>query len=222
MLSDREISDVISLAVSLREKKVKEIDLLEDIIHNAEYSNSGKLQNSASAYAGSAERTFLEGKKLALLVGDRVYASEYDYKAMGTTEEFPCSLSYDDGIWEFILPPAPSVKTGKRVTDTSRYIGYLVRNLMDRYQVEYGDISCLSSPVVIIEYGIRENDSFAKLFDADNRDSKKAIDAMTGTFFDDDNVLAIRTYQYGVRSKVEMTRILIMEFERFAVWIGKN
>ena len=80
----------------------------------------------------------------------------------------------------------------------------------------------LKSPVAVFEYGFRRSDPLSKIYDADNRDNKRILDAMTGTFFPDDNILSVMTVHYGMLSDEEYTRVFIMERPQFKGFIGKN
>lgn len=218
ILTEELRSAASALADDLAEKKIEEAKLLKALASDARLASDTAVKNKALKFAGMAERNFLEGKRLSSITAISKAPSAYDYEAMGTTEDFPCTLSFEDGIWEFFLPPTPSVKNGKRGNESGRYIGYLVKNLIAGYRDVYGDISLLKEPVVAFEFGFRKDDPFSQIYDADNRDNKRILDALTGIFYPDDNVLSIRTVHYGTVSESEYTRVFVMEkaeMERF-------
>lgn len=214
--------EVQNLINALAEDANKQIRLLEAISSDYRFYSPKKLNRELIEYADLSEETFLKGKQLTCLIETGEAVSDYDFKNMGTTESFPCSLSFDGSVWEFFLPPTASVKLGVRVRAAGRYIGYLVRNLINNYEEEHGEIAPLSSPVVAFEHGLVRGTPNSRLYDADNRDNKRIVDAMTGTFFEDDNLLTITTMHYGAASDSEYTRVFVMELDVFKDWIGKN
>ena len=223
-ISETERDDINELAEKLKAEKKQEIKLLESISHHATYGDADKLSNAVSAFANKAEADFLEGKKLSLLVREGRMVSDRDFRYMGTTEQFPCDLSYssEDRCWVFLLPPLPSVGTGRFNKEAGRHTGYLLKNLIRRYRETYGEIPELTSPVVVFEHGIRNIDTFSRLFDADNRDTKKAMDALTGTFFPDDNVLAVTTMHLGCKADKDYTRIYVLEAGQLPRFLQKK
>lgn len=205
----------MSLAENLITGKETEIKELKEIMHNATYNNIEKMQAKAMSFAGISEKNFLEGKRLALLANEGKDCSTYDYRAMGTSDVFPSSLTYDDGIWEFTLPLFSSIKLGKLGPGIQRYTGYLIKNLIEKYEENIGDITPLPCPVVVFEYGIEDETAFTKLYDADNRESKRALDSLTGKFFPDDNVTGVTTIHFGTYTDEPYTKIYIMETRIF-------
>ena len=214
--------EIVSLAEQLSKEKNAEAKALLEIADDARFGAEKKLERDVIKYAGIAESNFLEGKQLSVLASAGEKTSSYDFKAMGTTTKFPCSLSCEDGVWEFFLPPTPSIKNGKFGGDVGRYTGYLVKNLISTYEQQIGKIRMLDSPVVVFEYGLSGNSTLSKKYDAENRDNKRALDGMTEKFFNDDNVLAIKTVHYGVVSEKPYTRIFVMEADSFALWLSQN
>lgn len=213
---------VSELAATLADKKNEESKLLSSLARDAKISSDNAIKNKASKFAMLAESNFLEGKRLSSLAALEKDASAYDYKAMGTTEEFPCTLSFDDGVWEFLLPPTPSIKNGKRGNAAGRYIGYLVKNLMANYATDYEKLPRLSEPVIVFEYGFGKDDVFSELYDADNRDNKRILDAMTGIFYPDDNILSIKTIHYGTVADKDYTKVFVMEKPRLESFLKEN
>ena len=220
--NEAERDEIIYLAEKQIAGKEEEIKLLKAIISEARYAAPNKLKNKTILFAGTSEANFLEGKKLSLLIRTGEDASVYDFKAMGTTEEFPCSLTCDEGIWVFFLPPSPSVKNGVAARNAGRYMGYLVKNLIKEHEEEYGKITMLTSPVVVFEHGFKEETPLTRLYDSDNRDNKRILDAMTGTLYEDDNLLEIKTFHYGTLSDRDCTRVSVMEEDAFREYICKN
>ena len=222
MFTEAEQEEIEALTESLIKDKEKELQLLKAIAGDAKYAAPKKIRNEIISYAELAETTFLKGKQLTLLLETGKKESAYDFSKMGTTEEFPCSLEYDGEVWEFYLPPTPSVKNGTTARNVGRYIGYLVKNLLRQHEEVYGRIERLTSPVVVFEFGLSELTPLYRAFDADNRDNKRILDAMTGTFFEDDNVLSVMTVHYGVISPCSCTRVYVMEEVVYREWKSKN
>ena len=182
------------------------------------YDSSSIFEDNLSELVvGNLQSDVVEQIMQSLLVN-----GYYDFSKMGTTEEFPCSLEYDGEVWEFYLPPTPSVKNGTTARNVGRYIGYLVKNLLRQHEEVYGRIERLTSPVVVFEFGLSELTPLYRAFDADNRDNKRILDAMTGTFFEDDNVLSVMTVHYGVISPCSCTRVYVMEEVVYREWKSKN
>ena len=125
MFTEAEQDEIEALTESLIKDKEKELRLLKAIAGDAKYAAPKKIRNEIISYAELAETTFLKGKQLTLLLETGKKESAYDFSKMGTTEEFPCSLEYDGEVWEFYLPPTPSVKNGTTARNVGRYIGYL-------------------------------------------------------------------------------------------------
>ena len=214
--------DTVRLAEALAEEKEHEAHALRDIASNAKYAQLNKLRNKVASYAGNAEVNFLEGKKLSVLVDHLKKPSSYGFKEMGTTDTVPCSLSFDGEVWELYLPLACSVSNSQAARNVGRWHGYLVKNLFETYKESGEEIRKLKRPVVVFNYCLSEDRPLARLFDADNRDSKKIIDSMTGILYSDDSVLDITTMHFGTIESEECTRVYVMEDEIFPSWIAKS
>ena len=221
-LTEKERDDIVREIEELIPKKEQEIRYLESIMHHAEYNNVKAMSNALTAFASNTERNFLNGKRLAVLIRENKEVSEYDPEAMGTTDDFPCSLSYENGIWEFHLPPLPSIARSEKGFSSGRYLNYLTKNLIARYKKIHGKISRLSSPIVIFEYRVDKDDAFGRMYDADNRDNKKVLDALSGTFFEDDNIMRITTLYYGVYSETPCANVYVMEMTKFTELASKS
>ena len=220
MKANYDPGEIKRLAESLKEAKLKEIKVLERIANAAEY-NAASL-SSGNEFAGTAEKNFLDGKGLVSMITCGERPSAYDYKTMGTTTDFPCTMSYEDGIYMLYLPPTPSVKIGLPGPNIGRYTGYLVRNLIEKFEEENGKIEMMSSPVIVLVFGFTEDIKRGRYYDADNRDNKRILDAMTGTFYPDDNVMEITTVHMGALTERECTKVYIMEMEDLPAWFSKN
>ena len=210
--------EIVSTAEALADQKEHEAKVLRGIANDAKFAQLRKLKNKVAIYAGEAELNFLEGKALSVRVETGKKPSPYDCREMGTSDVFPCTLTFDGDVWEFYLPPTPSVKNGNMARHVGRWSGYLAQNLIRSYEKECGNIELLKRPVIVFELGVKNDTSLAKLYDADNRDNKRIIDAMTEHLIRDDNVLAIDTMYYGVRAKEHYTRVFVMEREYFPCW----
>ena len=219
--SKQEQDDIARLSEQLANEKEAEIKLLENISHKALYGDPKGMLNDIQKYSVLCEKDFFEGKKLALLIATGEEVSDHDYRKLGTTSDFPASMTLKDGIWIFHLPPTPSVRNGVWTKYSARHIGYIVRNLIERYESETAPIEPVEDPAVVFEYGISENDSFRHLYDADNRDSKKILDCLTGTFFQDDNVLAVTTIHCGEKTAEPYTNVYVMERENLPSFAQK-
>lgn len=213
-------SEIKRIAISLKEEKLKEIKILERIATSADFN--AVSVSSGIEFAGTAEKNFLDGKVLVSMITYGERPSAYDYKTMGTTTDFPCTMSYEDGIYMLYLPPTPSVKIGLPGPNIGRYTGYLVRNLIEKFEEENGKIEMMSSPVIVLVFGFTEDVKRGRYYDADNRDNKRILDAMTGTFYPDDNVMEITTVHMGAITERECTKVYIMEMEDLPSWISKN
>lgn len=213
-------SEIKRLAVSLKEEKLKEIKILERIVSSADYN--AVSVGTGIEFAGTSEKNFLDGKVLVSMITCGERPSTYDYKTMGTTTDFPCTMSYEDGIYMLYLPPTPSVKIGLPGPNIGRYTGYLVRNLIEKFEEENGKIEMMSSPVIVLMFGFTKDIKKGRYYDADNRDNKRILDAMTGVFYPDDNVMEITTVHMGAITERECTMVYIMEMEDLPSWISKN
>lgn len=214
--------EIISVATALADKKELEAKTLRGIANDARYSQISRMKNKIAVYAGTAEANFLEGKQLFCLAETGKKPPAYDYRKMGESDTFPCSLSYDGDVWEFYLPPAASVKNGNMAVNVGRWSGYLAKNLLKTHEEKYGKIEMLKEPVLVFEFGFCRDNPLSQLYDADNRDNKRIIDALTGMLIPDDNILAIQTVHYGVFSDTDYTRVYIMEDAFYLEWNAGN
>ena len=214
--------EIVKTARELADKKEQEAKTLRGIANDAQYAQIGRMQNKIAVYAGNAEANFLEGRQLYSLAETGKKPSAFDFLKMGESDTFPCSLSFDGDVWEFYLPPTASVKNGNVGVNVGRWTGYLAKNLLKAHEEKYGSIEMLKEPVIVLEFGFSRDNPLTRLYDADNRDNKRILDALTGTLIPDDNILAIQTVHYGVFSDVDYTLVYVMEDAFFIDWIAKN
>lgn len=125
------------------------------------------------------------------------------HEMIGTTDLFPSSLTeVNKGIWKFHLPPFFSVNSSDRgPSNAGKHIFYLVMNLEAEYEEKNKKMAVIEKPIVIFEHHICSD--FQKVFDFDNIDSKRALDALQGTFINDDNALSIMTVNMAVKDPEE-------------------
>lgn len=219
ILSEDELRIIEEEVERVKKGKLNEVKILDMILAYAKQNRTRQYRNQLLTFISTAETNFLEGKKMALLIREKEDASVYDFRKMGTSDVFPSELTYHEGVWKFHTPPLVSVKTGEFTKAASRYIGYLVRNLIESYEVEFGGIHVMEHPAVVFEHGIERGTPFGRLFDADNRDSKKVLDALTGTFFPDDNVMFVTTMHIGVEVDEPCTNVYVMESDILPEWL---
>ena len=112
----------------------------------------------------------------------------------GTTETFPSSLErIAPGIWKFTLPTFVSNPAKKRFANEGKHMFFVVLNLLREYEINNGRISYMKKPVLCFRHHIcTETD---RIFDFDNIDSKRAIDAMQGYFLKGDDALYLTIIQ---------------------------
>lgn len=117
---------------------------------------------------------------------------------MGTTDSFDSSLNkICPGVWKFTLPPFYSISVKKRFSNEGRHIYYLMLNLLQNYEIESEKIEIMLRPVVCFRHHIcTEKD---RIFDFDNIDSKRAVDALQGFFLKGDDALYLTTVHEAVK-----------------------
>lgn len=147
------------------------------------------------------EAIYLKLKKLSYdLQGEQ---SGNRHEMIGTTDLFPSSLTeVSPGLWKFHLPPFFSVNSSERgPSNAGKHIFYLVMNLEEEYEKSNRKLKVIEKPIVIFEHHICSD--FQKVFDFDNIDSKRALDALQGSFINDDNALSLMTVNLAVKDPKE-------------------
>ena len=142
-------------------------------------------------------------------------AADYDcIERLGKQALFPAYLKYESGIWKFHLPPMPSVKKVKRTASEGQAVFYSVMYLLEEYEREHHmRLSCLEEPVLYIRHNIRKDET--EVFDADNVDTKRAIDAMQGYLLSDDNALYLTTITDGALADEDSCDMYLFEKSLF-------
>ena len=141
------------------------------------------------AFAIENEEIFLKLKRITYDIQGRTDDNAVD--SIGEADFFPASLEQiQEGIWKFHLPPFFSVQASKRgYGNAGKHIFFMVMKLQTNYEAKYGKIPKLTEPIVVFEHHICTDKH--NVFDFDNIDSKRALDAIQGFFIDDDNILSL-------------------------------
>ena len=165
-----------------------------------ESENSGRAVEIVKDFCKVNEEIYLKLKSLMYEVQDEKPVNMI--AELGTTEAFPSSLTETEkGVWKFHLPPFYSVSAKRKLYNEGKHVYYLVMNLLDRYERENRKIQKLNKPVVIFRHHIASDSP--NIFDFDNIDSKRAIDAMQGYFLKDDNAQYLTVIHESVHDEHE-------------------
>lgn len=147
-------------------------------------------------FARTNEDLYLKMKKFTYDVLGR--NSDNIMEEFGTTDSFPSTLEeIQDGVWKFTLPPFFSIQNKKRFSNEGRHMYYLVMNLENEYEKTHQRIEKMAKPVVIFRHHICTEKDY--IFDYDNVDSKRAIDAMQGFFLERDDALYLTTVHSALK-----------------------
>lgn len=158
-------------------------------------------ENEVIQFAIDNEDTYLKLKRLVYDIQGRQDGNRHEM--IGSTDSFPSSLDeLSPGLYRFHLPPFFSVQSSKRgYGNAGKHIFYLVLNLAQDYEATGGKIIKPENPLVVFEHHICTDRQ--KIFDFDNIDSKRALDAMQGFFIEDDNALSLMQLNIAVSDPEE-------------------
>ena len=174
---------------------------IKDLAYLLYTGQEEEVRKTANKFAIDNEEIYLDLKRLIYdLQGIRI---DNRFDAVGTTDSFPAALEENEaGIWRFHLPPFFSVQSSERgASNAGKHIYYLMLKLQEEYEASTKKIERIKMPIIIFEHHICSD--FQKVFDFDNIDSKRALDAMQGVFIDDDNALSLVTVNMAVKDPKE-------------------
>lgn len=217
---DKERQDIIDYADDLIAKKDKETDNLSEIKRCAYYGRDQEIADLIVKHAQLTEKNFLSSKNFVLYSKSNendicMKKNKEDIKIVGSVETMKTYIEKNDaGIWKLHLPPMPSIKVRHNGT-SGQYMHNVITNLIN----STSDLEIVDNPVVCFIHHISKNRPSTKYFDADNLDSKKALDGLQGKLIGNDNLLSIRTYQQGVISDEEFCDLYVMPMEIFPNWL---
>ncbi len=195
-----------------REESRKELlcDILEDIKYNDE-----KLEvRDINDYLIKSERDFIYSKLLHLYKNEQPDFDDDPVSVQGKYDYFPASLTYENDMFVFVLPPMYSAKRKDNTISSGQYMRYLVLNLIKDSKLS---LHVLKKPVIYFEHHACTNvkGELSHLADADNMDAKACQDALQGFFYNDDNILTLTTVHRGVKDRIAFTKMCVMEEEIF-------
>ena len=153
-------------------------------------------ENAILQFLRTNEELYLKQKKISYdILGWNLNNPIEEY---GTTDSFSSDLSeISPDVWRFTLPPFYSIQNKKRFSNEGKHIYYLVTNLEEQYEREHGSIDKMERPLVYFRHHIcTETD---RIFDYDNVDSRRAIDAMQGYFLKGDDAIYLTTVHDAVK-----------------------
>ena len=163
---------------------------ISQLRYQIEKERDEDAEDSVRQFGKHNEELYLKLKEMCYEV--QGIKSDNMYEAIGTTDSFPSTLEeIEPGIWKFHLPPFFSVSAKKKVYNEGKHMYYLVMNLLAAYERINGRIDVMDRPIVIFRHHIFSESK--NIFDYDNIDSKRAIDAMQGYFLKDDNAIYLTT-----------------------------
>ena len=174
---------------------------ISDLAYALYTEQDESVQALTKTFAIDNEEIYLKLKRLVYDMQDRQIGNTHEM--IGTTDFFDASLTeLKPGLWKFHLPPFFSIQSSDRgPSNAGKHMFYLVLNLEADYERENGKIQKVEEPLIVFEHHICS--SFQKVFDFDNIDSKRALDALQGTFIRDDNALSLITVNMAVKDSDE-------------------
>lgn len=181
-----------------------EMDLLDwqnNLIEMRYQLDTGREEEAVRAareFSKFNEEIYLKLKSLSYIIQGK--RPENMAEEIGTTDSFPSELQcIAKGVWKFTLPPFYSVSAKNRIYNEGKHIYYLVLNLLMQYESSHKKIKKMGSPAIIFRHHICTKIQLP--FDHDNIDAKRAIDAMQGYFFEDDNSLKLVWHSESVEDE---------------------
>lgn len=118
----------------------------------------------------------------------------------GTTDAFDASIeNMGSNAWKLTLPPFYSISAKRRFSNEGKHAYFLILRLLQTYEIENEKIEYMEWPVVFFRHHICTD--IDRVFDFDNIDSKRAIDAMQGYFLKGDDALYLTVIHEAVRDE---------------------
>lgn len=135
-------------------------------------------------------------------------------KKYGVITEFDSYIrKIGEDKWKMHLPPFAPISVRNRKGGEGKLTFYHVMSLLEDYRLKHpGDIQKIENPTVIFEYHMPYADDANSVFDFDNIDSKRTIDAMQGYFFDDDNAFSLNVIHTAKEDSEAYTDIYILPY----------
>ena len=185
--NDSRIRDLIDYQMLVKDQEKRIVRLATALY----IGNEEEQERLINTFAIENEEIYLKLKRLIYDIQGKEIGNIHE--RIGTTDSFPSSLEKsEEGVWKFHLPPFYSVQSSDRgVSNAGKHIFYLMLNLEIGYEEENGRIEKIEKPLVVFEHHICSD--VQRVFDFDNIDSKRALDAMQCFFLDDDNALSLVT-----------------------------
>lgn len=184
---------------------------LVDMRYHIDTERDEDLAKIAREFSKFNEEMYLRLKIISYLIQGKRPCNMAE--EIGTTESFPSRLeNLEKGIWKFTLPPFYSVSPKNRLYNEGKHMYYLVLNLLMQYEKTHKKIRTMGRPGIIFRHHICTD--IRQPFDHDNIDAKRAIDAMQGYFFQDDNALELVWHSEAIEdSEMSLCEIYVVDMD---------
>lgn len=222
MNKEKELNALIKALI--QDKKIELYNLM-DIQSDMKNSTQQTVITEINKALTIAEQNFIKQKALGNYTKLRFDANDsaYDKKidSCGNCDWFPAYLIRDEFGLLFHLPPLSGKKVKTQRAGDGKFISYVTKKLLSDYEATTGDtFQVVENGTLVFEHHINKNEPFKSAIDADNIDVKKFTDALFGYLIYDDNVVALRTYHYGVLDDMESyCDVRLMENASFFQWL---
>lgn len=221
--------------VESAEAESRNLQALYDLMARLDALSDQELHLELCQLLTKYEQNFLRTRTLASLISraeERGYEQTMKWyqnsnctecQGISTDEEADYHLERTEHEWIFHLPPMVGKKQKNRYASDGRWIYYLVTNMLNHYENQYGHyIEAYKKPVMIYLHYTDVNNDLPLVLDADNVDEKVVTDAMQGTLIPDDNLLQLWTLHIGIPGEKTCTKIYVMDQSYFPDWIEQN
>lgn len=201
----------IDLISKVTRKKEEEIRLLSEIKKSLSPGCREKEVDAVNSYLTQNEQNYLLAKNIASFLQGKGERPKPRETLLGKMQDFPAELKkHSDCHYEMILPPLYAKSVKDRFAADGKAIYNIVRFLVKDYEQSHGQIPMLSHPTLIFTHCVLMEKRGKQIPDPDNIDIKSIIDALQGTFYDNDSVLDLNLLITGEISDTAMTRLYII------------
>lgn len=213
--------ELLQKCAKLQAEKKKEISILENISVSIYENDEARAVQQTAEFSSVSERTYIDGKEISLLASGYRKDEVPNYSYAGTTVLDEAGIEKKSYGWVITTPPLYNKKSSERMPSDGKYIHYLILKQLENFEKKNGFMEEIINPVVVFEHHIELN-NLSKLFDADNIDTKAALDAINGFLFCDDNIINLSTIHTGVKDHKSYCKIHVFEKKEVLNWISDN
>lgn len=218
-----EENNFFQLLLDIRAKKQKEVSTLGNIIDCFLQEDKSQIYKKIKSYLAMNEKNFLDAKPLCYygrkVITQDTTSSESYFEIYGRSDYFPSKLEkLDHQHYCFTLPPMSSKYNSEKNAIDGKRMQYMLTYLMQEYEKE-NKIEMLHKPIAIFEHYVDTSAGVKWVPDADNLDTKVALDSVQGFIIADDSLLNIALLQLGHDAKKSYTKLHFMELDMLSSWL---